>query len=80
MYKIDDSEIWIQLTILQFEVYHDPGKELGKSNFRFCQEYNSYSFHNHKILNILNVLSIYVNDRKIVEKNVHRGRTHEQIS
>ncbi len=54
---------WIQLSESQWR----------KSNCRFCHNYNSYSFHIHKILSILNVLSIYVNDRKFVRKNVHRN-------
>ena len=39
----------------------------------FCHNYNSYSFQIHKILSILNILVIYVNDRKFIRKNVHRG-------
>ena len=62
-------------TILQYEVYQDPGKVITDSI-----KTNSYNFHIHKILSILNVLSIYVNNRKVVVKNVHRGCTSEQIS
>ncbi len=34
--------------------------------------HNSCSFHVHNILPILNVVSIFVNNRKFVEQNVHR--------
>ena len=49
-------------TILQYKLYQDP----CKGNCRLCHNYNSYSFHIHTILSILNVLSIYVNTRKFV--------------
>ncbi len=51
-----------------------------KCNCRFCHNYKSFTFHIHKILSILNVLSIYVKDRKFIGKNVKRERTYEQIS
>ncbi len=45
-----------------------PGSRYRKSYCRMCQNYNSYnSFHIHMILSTLDVLSIYVNDRKFVE-------------
>ncbi len=52
---------------------------LVKEMFLQIVSYNSYCFHIHKILSILNVLSIYVNDRKFDVENVHRGHTNEQI-
>ena len=57
-----------------------PGPRYPKSNCRFCHNYNSYSFHIHNIMSILNVLSIFVNKRKFVRKNADRGRTTEHIS
>ena len=57
-----------------------PGSRLRKSNCRLCNNYNCYSFHFHNILSILDVLSIYVNNRKFVELNVYWERTYEQIS
>ncbi len=67
-------QLFLCYAILQYEVYWDPGnaKEIGK--------YNSYIFPIHKILSIPNVVSIYLNNRKFVAKNVHRGHTYEQIS
>ena len=49
-----------------------PGSQRKKSCCRLCQNYNSYSFHIHKILCILN-------GRKSFPKNVHRVRTYELI-
>ncbi len=38
-----------------------------------CHNYNSYSFHIHKILSILDVLSIYVNGRILLSKMYIEG-------
>ena len=77
---------WQNYNILAFPidkyyvtVWSLPGSRLR--NFRFCHNCNSYSFHTRYCLkvNILNVLSIYVNDRKFVWKDVHRGHTYYVI-
>ncbi len=57
-------------------VNQDPGK--GKVADSVM--YNSYSFHIHNTLSILNGLPVYVNATKIVGQNVHRGYTFDQIS
>ena len=69
---------YFEFSFFYYEVYQDPFK--GKVIADSVITTTPYSFHIHKILSILNVLSIYVpvNGRKIVEKNVHRGRTYEQ--
>ncbi len=43
------------------------------SNCRLCYNYNSYSFHIHKILSILNVLSIYVTIENLLRKMYIEG-------
>ncbi len=64
--------------IVQYELYRDPGKRNVNCRFTVFTAYNC--FHIHKILSILNALSIYGKDRKKIEKNVHRGWTYEQFS
>ena len=48
----------IQNTGLPIQYYSKglPGPRYPKSNCRFCHNYNSYSFHIHNIMSILNVL------------------------
>ena len=75
VYKVKYSEDSFSYTILQYELYRDQRNVVADS---VRSTTPIYSFHNHKILSILIVLSIYVNDRKIVEKNLHRGCTYSK--
>ncbi len=58
-------------TILQYEVYWDPGR--GKVIADSVKTATRITSIFTKFLSILNVLSIYVNDRKIVEKMYKEG-------
>ena len=79
--KLKYSEYNFSYTILQCEPYQDPGNINIIVDSAITTTY-SHDFDIHKILSILVYsqcfLSIYVNDRKFVHKNVHRGRTYDK--
>ncbi len=78
--KLKYSEYILSYTILQYEVYWDPDK--GKLIVDSVITTTPIASIFLKIFYVLNVPLIYVNIRKFVEKNVHRGCNYmyEQIS
>ena len=59
---IENASQWVQLYLWLLKPNWDPSK--GNINCRFCKKYNSYSFHIHNIMSILNIPLIYTNNRK----------------